>query len=121
MSALKERIEELQTAMGWDDSQTARAAGVSRSAASQWLGKGSKIIHSIGDLEAALNLEQASGYCALWIAKGKGPKRTEHRDGDWPFPHVSPQKVRAMGPTQLAQLETVILLGAAQLGLDVKK
>ena len=40
----------------------------------QWLGRGSKTIHSIGKTQAAERLEAASGYAALWLAKGIGPK-----------------------------------------------
>ncbi len=52
----------------------AKAAGVTPSAVYQWLGHGSKPINSIGDIEAAMRLAAATGFCALWIAKGKGPK-----------------------------------------------
>lgn len=46
-----------------------------------------------------------------------------HRESclNWPFPSVDEAKVRALNDTQLTQLETAILLGAAQLGLDIKK
>lgn len=63
------------TELGWDHSALVRVSGQSSSVVSQWLGKGSKPIHSIGKMEAAERIEQASGYCALWIAKGKGPER----------------------------------------------
>lgn len=74
MPTLEERIKELMDAMGWDVPRVAAIAGVSQSAVSQWIGKGSKEIYSIGNLEAALLLERASGFSALWLAKGKGPK-----------------------------------------------
>lgn len=74
MSTLVERIEELMAATGWDIGEIARIAGVSSSAVSQWLGRGGKPIHSIGKMEAAVNLEQRSNFAALWLAKGKGPK-----------------------------------------------
>ena len=60
---------------GWEHGDLVRVSGVSSSVVSQWLGKGSKPIHSIGRMEAAERIEQASGYCSLWIAKGKGPER----------------------------------------------
>lgn len=74
MDSLKERVEELMLATGWEIGEVARVAGVSSSAVSQWLGKGSKIIKSIGSIEAAERLEHASGFRALWIAKGLVPK-----------------------------------------------
>ena len=71
---LKERIEFIQNLKKWEIADVARAAGVSTSAVSQWLGKGSKPIKSIGDIEAAESLALATGLHALWIAKGKGPR-----------------------------------------------
>ncbi|WP_322997160.1 hypothetical protein [Castellaniella sp.] len=124
MSTLKERIEELQGATGWDDARTAVAAGVTRSAVSQWVGKGSKLIHTIGDLEAALNLERESGYSALWIAKGKGSKMADARRikaEAWPLSEIDEQKVRDLKTGDLCKLEAAILIAAAQVGLDIKK
>lgn len=65
---------------GWDHAHLMRVTGQSSSAVSQWLGKGSKEIKSIGSLEAALRLAEATGYNALWLAEGKGP----------PKPYVAP-------------------------------
>lgn len=62
-------------AMGWQQADLKRVSRQTNSVVSQWLGKGSKLIKSIGKMEAAENIEQASGYAALWIAKGVGPKR----------------------------------------------
>ncbi len=124
MSELKDRIEKLKAVMAWNDTQMAKAAGVSRSAVSQWAGKGSKIIHTIGDVEVALNLERETGYSALWIAKGIGQEKAKDRVSaeSWPFSSIDNQKVRALDPDrERMQLETAILLSAAQLGLDVKK
>ena len=36
-----------------------------------------KVIKTIGKLEAAIYIERESGYSALWIAKGIGPKRVK--------------------------------------------
>lgn len=41
MQTLKERIELIMEMKSWDIATTARTAGVSHSAVSQWLGKGS--------------------------------------------------------------------------------
>lgn len=78
MDKLKERIEELMTTMEWNAAKVASVAGVSDSAVSQWLGNSSKPVQSIGSIDAAENLSNASGYCSLWIAKGKGPKLRPH-------------------------------------------
>lgn len=74
MKTLIERVQDLIDATGWDVDHIAKVAGVSASAVYQWLGKGTKTIHSIGKIEAAIRLERASGFSALWLAKGQGPK-----------------------------------------------
>lgn len=62
------------SACGWEHAELVRVSGQSNSVVSQWLGKGSKEIKSIGKMEAAERIESASGYAALWVAKGIGPK-----------------------------------------------
>lgn len=89
MSTLIERMNEVMASKGWDNpQQVADVADVTRSAAAQWIGQGSKIIHTIGKMQAAENLERETGFKALWIAKGIGPKYVESNDrpkSDWPF------------------------------------
>lgn len=75
MSTLQERMEEFLRETGLSVTQVAKTAGVSASAVSQWKGDGAKEIKSIGKIEAALYLERATGFSALWLAKGIGPKR----------------------------------------------
>jgi hypothetical protein len=77
MASLSDRLTELMTTMGWRQTDLVRVSRQSSSVVSQWLGHGSKEIKTIGKLEAALYLERATGYSALWIAKGDGPKRAE--------------------------------------------
>lgn len=74
MATLQQRLEEVMKAKNWDHADLMRVSGQSSSVVSQWLGKGSKDIKEIGKLEAAIYLERASGYSALWIAKNLGPK-----------------------------------------------
>lgn len=125
MSTLTERLKEVMASRGWStDQQVADIAGVSRSAVAQWLGKGSKMIHTIGNMEAAENLERETGYAALWIAKGVGPKRSsmgKPPEPEWPLRSVNQDKLRSLSSTHLAQIEGAILLTAAQLGVDIKK
>lgn len=75
MSTLKERLEEVMRAMRWEHTDLMSVSKQSSSVVSQWLGKGSKEIKTIGKLEAAIYIERASGFSALWVAKGVGPKR----------------------------------------------
>lgn len=125
MSTLIERLKEVMAVKGWDNpQQIATVAGVSRSAAAQWLGQGSKIIHTIGNMQAAENLERATGFKALWIAKGDGPKHVNAKDlpkDDWPLPLIDEEKVRSLDSKDLVRLEAAILITAAQVGLDIKK
>lgn len=77
MSTLKQRIEDLMQETGMDERAVAAAAGVSRSAVTQWLGKGgdnSKEIKSLG-VRPACKLEEATGFKALWLATGDGAKK----------------------------------------------
>lgn len=60
--------------MRWERADLVRVSGQSSSVVSQWLGKGSKIIHTIGKVDAAFRIQQASGFHAVWVAEGIGPK-----------------------------------------------
>lgn len=108
MSTLIDRLQEVMTAKGWDRQDLVRVSGQSSSVVSQWLGHGSKVIKTIGKQEAAEALAAASGYCALWLAKGQGPKhkpvvtRLEARAPDGVY--VSPLQVLA----QMQQLLTTV-------------
>jgi transcriptional regulator with XRE-family HTH domain len=68
-------MAELMTAKRWTVGEIARIAGVTSAAVSQWVGNGAgKQSKSIGNAEAALRLEKASGFSWIWLAQGKGPK-----------------------------------------------
>ena len=99
MSTLIERMREVMASKEWTTpQQVAEVAGVSRSAAAQWLGQGSKIIHTIGNQQAAENLERETGFCALWIAKGIGPKYVaDQRAGRISLERHVPDQSRAIG------------------------
>jgi transcriptional regulator with XRE-family HTH domain len=74
MPTLQERLTEIMEAKSWDYAELVRVSGESRSVVSQWLGRSTKTIKSIGKLQAAERIERESGYAALWVAKGLGPK-----------------------------------------------
>lgn len=66
------------SAMNWEHADLMRVSGQSSSVVSQWRGVGrGKVIQSIGKLEAAEAIERATGYSALLVAKGMGPKRVQ--------------------------------------------
>lgn len=71
MSTLQERMRELMDESGWSVGEIADRAAVSSSAVSQWVNGPTLSIK----LEPAIKLERDSGYSALWLANGKGPKK----------------------------------------------
>lgn len=75
MPSLPERLQEVMRATGWKHADLMRVTGQSSSVVSQWLGKGSKEIATIGNLEAAIAIENESGFSALWVAKGIGERK----------------------------------------------
>ena len=87
MQSLQERLAEVMAAMGWEHADVMRVSGQSSSVVSQWLGKSSKIIKTIGKIEAAQRLSDASGYGATWIAKGIPPKHVGKREGSAAVAH----------------------------------
>jgi hypothetical protein len=101
MGTLKDRLEEVMLAMQWQYADLVRVSQQSQSVVSQWLGRGSKEIKSIGKLEAALFIERASGFSALWVANGKGPKRVDRAIGNV---HMAPQPASAHQPLDDAAL-----------------
>jgi transcriptional regulator with XRE-family HTH domain len=114
MQTLQERLEELMTAKGWQRDDLIRISGQSQSVVSQWLGKSSKIIKTIGKMEAAQALAIESGYESLWIAKGIGPKKS---------PQGSPQPLHAGAAHPVSQLvtETVPSITWEQIKMSVRK
>lgn len=78
MSTLQARIAELMESTGWKVGDMAQIAGVSSSAVTQWKDGPTQTIK----LEPATRLAARSGYGALWIANGKGPKREVFTGGN---------------------------------------
>ena len=74
MPALADRMKELESQFGLTVGEIAKLCGVTSSAVSQWFGKGDKPSKEIGSVRAAVMLERRTGWSALWIAYGEGPK-----------------------------------------------
>lgn len=105
---LQERLEEVMAATGWDRADLVRVSGQSSSVVSQWLGKGSKIIHSIGKIEAAEAIAHASGFAPLWVAKGLGPKHAGPASiAGAPRP-VAREPAKGYGPPPLLVLSELV-------------
>lgn len=102
---LTERLRQVMDAMRWEHADVVRISGQSSSVVSQWLGKGSKTIKSINKMDAAMKLAEASGFAALWIAKGEGPQRAGGDQGDprWPLaPFITPERWASLTDAQRA-------------------
>jgi len=80
MATLIERLERVMAEKNWEHADLMRVSGQSSSVVSQWLGKGSKEIKTIGKHEAAEAIARESGFSALWIAKGLGPEKPATRE-----------------------------------------
>lgn len=44
-----------------------------------------------------------------------------HSPARWPFKEVSQEKIESLDKGSLAKIEAIMLLGAAQVGVDIKK
>lgn len=113
MKSLKERIEELMVTMTWSVPDIARVGAISKSAVYQWLGHGSKEIHGISRIDVAERLAAASGYNALWLARGEGPKFHDRQSGkthqrDWPFPSAPESQIRKLAERDLTVLDAIL-------------
>ena len=98
--------------MQWDHADLVRASGESSSVVSQWLGKGSKPINTIGKIETAIRLERATGFSALWLAKGVGAKRIGRT---WPFSADLREQVTQLDDEGIRRLENMM---RAHLDMD---
>lgn len=72
---LKDRILEIVNA-GYSKAEIARAAGKTPSAVTQWLTGETKEIKA----DAAAGIQEKTGFNAVWIATGKGPRRLPEKN-----------------------------------------
>lgn len=115
MRSLTERLELVMKEKAWDHADVVRISGQTSSVVSQWLGKGSKEIKSIKKMEAAMRLSEASGFCALWIAEGKGPERALPKES---LSDSAPYTVNPYSDTKMILAPVVEW---ARLGTDLYK
>ena len=107
MTVLADRMKELEDQFGLTVGEIAKLCGVTSSAVSQWFGTKGKASNEIGSVRAAVMLERRTGWSALWIAYGEGPKI------------VMPTGKVASGP--LCMPEVIAGLGAAIQGIEEPK
>jgi DNA-binding transcriptional regulator YdaS (Cro superfamily) len=95
MESLQERMSLFMHETGLKIGEIAKIAGVSSSAVSQWTGQGGVKIKTIGNVGAAIRLERMTGFSALWLAEGNGPKKIQIRDVESPLrSSAHPVKIR---------------------------
>jgi SOS-response transcriptional repressor LexA len=80
--ALKDRIREVVEA-GYSQAQLAKAAGKTPAAVTFWLDGNSKSIKA----DSAAGIQSLTGFSAVWIATGKGPKKIPAAEEG---PHIGP-------------------------------
>lgn len=105
MSTLEERMAELMAESGWTVGEIAEIAKVSSSAVSQWINGQTLTIK----LEPAILLERESGYSALWLANGKGPKKPLN-----PLPPADNDDPEYAGKPRISR--NIPIVGTAKLG-----
>lgn len=60
--------------LGWTRADLESHSQAKRSLVAQWFGKSARPIQTLG-VKPAIHLQDASGYSALWLAVGEGPKK----------------------------------------------
>lgn len=76
MNELSKRIIEALESTGKKDAQLSREIGISKSAFTQWRNGDIRGLKA----ETAAKLEKATGYSAVWLATGKGAKKTHEQN-----------------------------------------
>jgi hypothetical protein len=76
---LASRLKEVMDRCTWTAADVQQHSGASRSLVAQWLGKAARPVQTIGNVKAAVQLQEASGFSAVWLAIGEGPKMAAER------------------------------------------
>jgi hypothetical protein len=117
---LKARLRAVMDEMKWSRADLVREAEVSSPLVSQWLGGGSNPVTEMKKLDPAVRLEKKTGFSALWIAQGIGPRHVE-RDSQaaqqfsaggeapaWPFQNIDPATWWGLDPDLRRRIEAMI-------------
>lgn len=112
MSTLQDRIAEMMEAMKWSVTDVAGVAKVTSSAVSQWLGNG-KTTGRISSVKVAMRLQMASGFSAMWLADGEGPKMAQavvSTGGEWPLDLIDPTRYAKLPASARYAAQAAMLL-----------
>lgn len=97
---------------GWDQTDLANRLGVSPQNVTNWKGRG---------VPPAKHAEIAALFGrSVDQLLGKAPEQ-EGLLRAWPYPSIDEQKFRSLRESDSSRLEAIVLLGAAQIGVDIKK
>jgi hypothetical protein len=118
---LKARLKVVMDEMKWSRADLVREAEASSSLVSQWLGNGSRPVSQMKDLKPAERLEKKTGFKALWIAQGIGPRYVDRDEGSthdqlvqggegpaWPFQNIDPSTWWSLDPELRRRIEAMI-------------
>ncbi len=107
MQTLQERIAELMASTGLTVGGMAEIAGVTSSAATQWKDGPTKSLKT----GPATKLASATGFSAMWIATGEGPKKL-------PFGATPPAPSNVAEAPALSPSRLVPVVGHVKGGID---
>lgn len=107
---LSTRIAEAIKESGKSKADIARACAVSPASVTFWLNGETKSLKA----ETALALEQATGYRAIWLLKGVGPRRVAAPELKWPFPKVPLERVEALDEEDRGYVQRRLLQAVAE-------
>lgn len=72
--SLSERLQEAIEASGKSKAEIARACNITQASINHWMTGKTRSLRA----ETALALEQITGFSAVWLTSGRGPKLAEH-------------------------------------------
>lgn len=107
---LSTRIKEAIDGSEKSRADIARACGVTQASVTFWLDGTTKSLKA----DTALALEQATGYRALWILKGLGPRKVEAAAIAWPFPKVPLERIEALDEHDQGYVQRQLLKAVAE-------
>lgn len=97
---MSDRIKSARIASGLSQESLGRQVGVTKGAVSQWESGNTKNLR----LDNLFNIENATGFCAKWIAIGEGPERVSSLNKV-----LSPEEFK-QGLDKLSDADLAILL-----------
>ncbi|MFQ1062177.1 XRE family transcriptional regulator [Bordetella trematum] len=121
MSTIHQRIKSFREQLSLSMEQLAERVGVSWQTVQQWEnGKTAPKRARLEAVAAALGTTAEQLLLGSMPAAG-APEKNKNKSSNWPFPSISEERIRALPPSQLKQLEgaLILALGHIDQGLEV--